>query len=77
MTTDNWVYQTNWSPGPGPANPKITPHTVQTIDGWHGQVKVNGLIVWQSKPYTGKTASAKALDKANMRITNKLGDLFA
>lgn len=57
-----------------PASLPITTKTVELIDGFVGQVVVNGRIVWQSRP---KKLPSKARSAAERRIQAKLEGMFA
>lgn len=46
--------------------------TVQTKAGWRGQVKVDGRIVWESKPKGSAVAAEKAAVKAYDRALDRM-----
>ena len=48
--------------------------TVATIDGYVGQVLVDGVIAWESRPYR---KAEKARRKADDHLSTRLRNLFA
>jgi hypothetical protein len=48
--------------------------TVAVIDGYVGQVVVNGVIAWQSRPHKRREVAKRKADK---HLSTRLSDIFA